>query len=107
MPAPKLFLAFKHCQNLCIVDLSIKELDEVYSMTHMSIGWGSDMGHLQLLCYLIWEFLLQLLAKSRFPIEVACLKRDLMCGAFTVPKDNFLVIRLMGQLTIGPILHSD
>jgi hypothetical protein len=28
-------LAFKHCQNLCIVDLSIKESHEVYSTTHV------------------------------------------------------------------------
>jgi hypothetical protein len=27
----QVFLAFKHCQNLCIVDLSIKESHEVYS----------------------------------------------------------------------------
>jgi hypothetical protein len=58
------------------------------SMTHMSIGWGSDLGHLQILCYFIGEFRFQLLAKSRFPIEVACPNRDLMCGAFAVPKDN-------------------
>jgi hypothetical protein len=79
-------------------------------LKHQTVGWrsvlddthvyrmGSDLGHLQFLCYFIWEFHFQLLAKSRFPIEVACLKRDLMCGDFTVPKDH--VIRLMGQLTI-------
>ncbi len=88
MSVPKFFLAFKHCQNLCIVDLSIKESHEVYSLTHMSIGWGSDLAHLQFLCYFIWEFFFELLAKSRFPIEVACLNRDLMCGAVAVPKDN-------------------
>jgi len=60
----------------------------MYSMTHMSIGWGSDLGHLQFLCYFIWDFLFQLLATSRFPIDVACLNRDLMGGACTIPKDN-------------------
>jgi hypothetical protein len=88
------------------------------SLKHQGVGWnvlydthvyrmGCRSWAPAIFVLLYLGVLFQLLAKSRFPIEVACLNRDLMCRAFAVPKNIFLVIKLMGQLTIGPVLHSD